>query len=219
MDVFYPYKSSLNGKILKFSLRSLSNIPHDRVFISGNLPSWIKNVVHIRQADHPGGLGAWFKLLRVCKRSNISQRFIYMNDDFLIMKPIDKIVHYHREKLSDLSMDKRAITKRMIKLGERFPDWLAFDRMHSPMVFDRDKIIKISELYNVERFFPFRTYYGNHYKIDSIYHENCKVGSWESFIEKIDQNIFISLSPRVEKNKKLISKLEERFPKKSVYEK
>ena len=85
MDIVYPYKRTPDDFELIYSLRSLVNVPHDRVVIAGDRPSRVSDAVTV------------FPVLRVgCDRyvsstanifaTDVSGDFIVMNDDFFILE-------------------------------------------------------------------------------------------------------------------------------------
>lgn len=41
MDLLYLVKKTITNEELRYSLRSLSNIKHDKVIIFGDLPDWV----------------------------------------------------------------------------------------------------------------------------------------------------------------------------------
>jgi hypothetical protein len=100
LDIVYKYshKKAIWHE-LRYSLRSLKNIPHDRVFIVGDKPEWIQNVIHVPFEDFNftnKDCNIIAKLLKVCQ-TDISEDFIQMSDDMIICKPVD--ADYFREPI------------------------------------------------------------------------------------------------------------------------
>lgn len=90
MDILYILGrgSKHDDKELRLSLRCLENNAEgfDRVFIVGNCPDWLQNVVHIPAEDTwTAENNAFQKILKACK-NGISDNFILMNDDFFMLK-------------------------------------------------------------------------------------------------------------------------------------
>ena len=46
MDIVYPIKKTIKNEDLRYSLRSLCNIEHNKVFIIGELPDWVSEEVY-----------------------------------------------------------------------------------------------------------------------------------------------------------------------------
>lgn len=87
--------SSWNDNELRFSLRSLEKnlIGYRRIYIIGEKPSWIKNIIHIPHPDEfPSGKNndgnIIKKVLRACQVKNLSSDFLFINDDHFIMRPV-----------------------------------------------------------------------------------------------------------------------------------
>lgn len=87
MDVVYLVREGPNEE-LRYSLRSLQNVPHDQVWIIGGTPGWVRNVNHIptRQGRDrfDNTLRGW---LTACTHPGISSQFQLWNDDFFALAP------------------------------------------------------------------------------------------------------------------------------------
>lgn len=101
MDVVYILGHQDEYEELRYSLRSLTNFPHDQVWIVGAPPpAWARNVQHlpVRQEELDRTTTAWWGRRKTNMRRNIlaaldhpdvSKPFLYMNDDFLIVHECD----------------------------------------------------------------------------------------------------------------------------------
>ena len=96
MDLVYPLGtgSYWNNNELRFSLRSvekhLSNV--NKVWIIGIAPDWLQNVNHIPYTDHVGkapDYNMMKKLRRACQEVELSEDFLYMNDDHYLLSDFD----------------------------------------------------------------------------------------------------------------------------------
>ena len=90
-DVVYIVKASHTNEELRYSIRSLKNLPHDKVWFAGFMPRWVQNVHHIPTNQivgqkHENSLSNQRAALR---HRGVSDTFYLMNDDHFIMKPID----------------------------------------------------------------------------------------------------------------------------------
>lgn len=157
MDAVYIVrKGACNNLELLFSLRSLKNLPHDRVFIVGYLPRWVRNVVHIPCEDPHKlkALNALHKITTACKDSRISEEFVLMNDDFFITKPIDALPTLHRGTISEHAAYRagRAQTGTYFDCVERtleaFPSGLDYS-LHTPFVYGKSKFLRLAEKFDL----------------------------------------------------------------------
>lgn len=147
-----------NNEALRYSLRSLSNLPHGRVFISGYTPKWVTGVVSLnRNQEGVHDLeNSNRNLLGALQQSDLSDDFILMMDDVFIMRPIDEVPVCYDRTLGD------RVTR--YRTGNRFEqaysllrtqDWLKkhapIDRaylnyeMHFPCVFNKEKLLTVME--------------------------------------------------------------------------
>lgn len=178
MDIVYTLSKKYTGEELRYSLRSLVKIPHDKVFIVGGCPEWVKNVIHIPTEQ----TGTKYKnttnnLIKACNDSRISKDFILMNDDFFFLEniipkelnlhngPVDKsLERYHRliPKGSPY-VNGMEQTKAFIEsLGIKNP--LSYE-LHVPFVINKKRFLKMFKLPGVMDIpcLHKRTLYGNLY--------------------------------------------------------
>lgn len=105
IDVVYilGHGSVWNNNELRFSLRSVQkNLKNYRkIFIIGENPEWLKGVTHVACEDPftnntDGNIIT--KVLKACEQQGLSDNFLFMNDDYLVMNPVDatKIPAYHK---------------------------------------------------------------------------------------------------------------------------
>lgn len=91
MDVVYLVKPAEQQYELRYSLRSLQNLPHDNVYLAGGLPSWVDGVEHLSTIQvpgekHPNALRNWRAAM---ESDEVSDPFILMNDDHFVMQAQD----------------------------------------------------------------------------------------------------------------------------------
>ena len=96
MDLVYPIGtgSYWNNNELRFSLRSvekhLCNV--GKVWIIGDLPDWLQNIHHISMHDsagRPPDYNMMKKLARACQEVELSEDFVYFNDDHYLLSDFD----------------------------------------------------------------------------------------------------------------------------------
>lgn len=180
MDIVYTLDKKCDGEELRYSLRSLVNMPHDKVFVVGACPRWLKNVIHI-PTEQTGT--KWQNVPRnlraVCQDERVSANFIYMNDDFFVT---DKVKTPGKE-LNLYNDTLQALIERAKKNGHdntpyirgawetnEFIKWLGVPEpksyeLHTPMVFNKKKLAKMFELKGVWDIdvLHYRSLYGNLY--------------------------------------------------------
>ncbi len=178
MDIVYLFKEDPgnNSEELRYSLRSLKNIPHNKVFIVGEKPAWAVNVEYI-PVPQSGTKRQNVKRNRYAAVNSelLSDDFILMNDDFFFMKPIssmptlnfgriEDVLRQYNDRYPEGSDYIATMTQQYDMLRERgFTDPMSYE-LHMPMVLNKHKVRRIHQETDV---LPpqFRTYYGNLYAI------------------------------------------------------
>lgn len=106
-DVLYVLGSgsTWGDSELRFSLRSIHRNLRGmgRVFIVGECPAWARGVVHIPASDiHPSGVNAdgniIHKVLTACATGLLSDRFLFINDDHIVLRDMDvaSVPNFHK---------------------------------------------------------------------------------------------------------------------------
>ena len=170
MDIVYILKSWYDNCLeLRYSLRSLENIKHWKVFIIWYKPEWINNVIHIKAEDpfEVKALNALHKITIACEDDRVSNDFILMNDDFYITKPTE-IKYYHqgliKEHLLRRTGQNSAYANNLYKTFRLFPKWNDYS-LHYPIVYNKYKFLEMCEIYNMEQGYLLRNLYCNHFKV------------------------------------------------------
>lgn len=148
-DVVIVVEPRVQRDELQYALRSLDMIPHGRVFMVGGHPPWVQNVHHVpyRETEKWKALtDVWRKVIPTL---DLTDEFIYTEDDYFIVDPVDDIPNYIapkslRERCRTDSKGKGGWGKSMqntLKLLEAngYDDPHSFD-VHIPMVVERDRI-------------------------------------------------------------------------------
>ena len=232
MDIVYTLRNHYDGEELRYSLRSLNNMPHDKVFFVGGCPRWAKNIIHIPTEQ----TGTKYKnttgnLITACNDPRISANFILMNDDFFILEKIKSptkelnlymgTVQSYIEKLKKRHPAGSAYIKGMEQTKEFLqglgvPEPLSYE-LHVPFVVNKKKFLKMFELPGVKEIpcFHKRTVYGNLHLKGGTDTQDVKIFFNSGFVPKklgkflsCDDMGFYTL------HNFLLNK----FPKKSVYE-
>jgi hypothetical protein len=194
MDIVYIVKEAEKNEALRYSLRSLKNIEHDDVYIIGYKPSWVKNVIHIerQQRLHTKYQNVTRNIYLASQTESISDDFVYMDDDYYIMREIDEIYPQHRGDIdSMIKFNEDQGTKiyvkgytdtrdRLRELGIEYPKSY---ELHIPIVYNKKKLRDVLELndnYAVNaKIFHIRSFYSNYYNVGGQHMNDVKV-HWPS---------------------------------------
>lgn len=230
MDIVYLCKDGPNEE-LGYSLRTLVNVPHDRVFIVGGCPSNIDKtkVIHVTTEQN---INKWRNatnnLITACKDERLSDDFILFNDDFFILKPI-KLEDLHANKGPVETVYKNYFEKNgrtsygdgmvqtaqfLSKMG--YKHLLSYE-LHIPMVMNKRLVLWLFSLPDVMsiQVLHWRTMYGNMYLKDTNTIPDVKVmGPFIAWNYK-DNKFLSTLSTSFPSVKKWLA---DRFPTKSHYE-
>jgi len=245
MDVVYILAKGHNDNIeFRYSLRSLKYIKHDKVFVVGYKPTRLKNVIHIPFDD------CWYKYDNVAKKqkmimnnNDISEEFVYMNDDFYFLMPQE--VEYY--KIGSLKTQMEYIYERdectrlrwlpvpqyytnLKYVLDIFKKWDSFES-HTPIRFNRSKMKAMFKEYPDLPPTSIRTAYCLYYKIKWQWLPNmenykgykrklsdCKCYNINKF--KVNEwQPLLSTENSMCKEQKFRDYMERKFPNRSIYEK
>ena len=164
-DIVYLVRDGDLNEELRFSLRSLQNLPHGDVWIAGYVPSWVTNVrrVNVRQT-----LGKWNNQTRNLAKAlgcgGLSDPFVLFNDDFFVTQPVQTVEPLHRGPFSsilDQYVDRRdEYARRIVATAKRLgDDAFCYDVIHTPMTFRHEPLGAVLE--ECRSGLLFRSVYGN----------------------------------------------------------
>ena len=188
LDIVYVLKEGSDAEF-RYSLRSLVNFPHRRVWVYGWCPTWANGVFHIPM--EPKGL-KWQNTSNMLKSAasnpQVTEDFVYFNDDFFIMEPIKELGYYYSGTLSD-RIKTCKITTGAIKTLSRYGRQLqACDyylekkgistrnyELHIPMIFNKQKLLRAWRMLPADGFGARRSLYGNTNEVGGEEREDCKV--------------------------------------------
>lgn len=89
MDAVYVTRDGENPE-LRYSLRSLQNVPHNDVWIFGGVPSWVdtENVkIRPNRQESTPYRSTLSHIEKACDDIEVSDPFLLWNDDYYAMKP------------------------------------------------------------------------------------------------------------------------------------
>jgi len=204
MDFVYTFKEDHenDSEELRYSLRSLANIPHGRVFIVGEKPQWAQNVIHIPVAqDKSKNENVGLNIRTAVTSQAISDDFVLMNDDFFFMKPFDSlpvwhfgdmkhvIEHYERRYQEETAYisNMRHSYSLLQKLGIQQP--ISYE-LHAPMIINKHKAREMLDQFQNRRMYQFRSLYGNLYAVGGEETADFKV-----FLDPVHNSPAYNLQP------------------------
>jgi hypothetical protein len=182
-DVVYVVRPGEKNEELRYSLRSLQNLPHGKVWIAGHCPKWISDEVgripvvsRIRGHTH-----AKASLRAACEHPDVSEQFVYMNDDFFVMQPIEGLPVMHRGSAMEMIQSRRmgssyirALEKTRRLLIERgIAEPLMYD-LHAPMLVTKAGMLEALDLADSQLLHE-RTLYGNLHHLGGERRQNHKI--------------------------------------------
>lgn len=222
MDLVYPnIQTRWNCNELRLSLRSAEKyLKFDRVIVIGYLPEFLRTdkIVHIPFKENVAA--KWKnlenKFLLIIDSPEISEDFIYMNDDFWLFKEYNPVPYFYKGLLSKV-VHKRTrgiYAKRLRKTMKIFPNGKNFE-LHFPIIFNKIKLRAIIKKYGtgVER----RSIYCNEYNIVGIKSKDYKVAKAEK-IKEYKKAPFMSATDIAVTHIELAEFLFKRYPEPSSYE-
>lgn len=101
MDVVYPVRPGDANDELRYSLRSLANIPHGRVWIVGYKPTWVTGVEHIDGNQFGPHANVYENIRAAMNCPDVSDEVIIFNDDFFVTERIAEIPRLYRSTLAE----------------------------------------------------------------------------------------------------------------------
>jgi len=223
MDVFYPLIPSVKDSIeLRYSLRSLRNIEFEQVIIAGNLPSWVKGVVHIPFEDQRKRRieNVIQKILLACREGG-SEDLLIMSDDIYITQPT-YIGYYCSEKtLADMAIKKKNTLYRnsINRVLELFPGGIT-GFTHTPFRVNKQMVLDLDKRYDLlkYKFNIFSLYMNEYISLGYVPISNSKVtriSRWED----ATKNTFCSSNNKVASTGEFERIMEKVLPGKSNFEK
>ncbi len=221
MDLVYVYKESIvsGSEELRYSLRSAQqHLTFDRVFLFGSPPDWLQNA-EIVETPQQGNkiMDVSYKIQQMVRNDEISDDFIFMNDDFFLLQDYPKIPYYYnlglREWKENYPWNQGTHYYHLEEVYSRFPDGKYFE-VHFPIVYNKDKLKGLIEKYNLSVMLMLRSYYGNEYKLKAEPTVDYKI-----YVGQIPLDApFISTTDLGFMTPQTRAKIKKRFPNPSQYE-
>lgn len=151
MDIVYFVKDTKENEELKYSLRSLKNLQHDKVWFFGGNPNGLRPDKLVRVFQNQGNkYDNVHNMYSWVLQSEVSDDFIMFNDDFFVMDKVAEVLPVHRGslyeyivKVEDNNCGMTAYTRRLRKTTRALEEAGLSTRcyeLHIPMVFNKEKL-------------------------------------------------------------------------------
>lgn len=226
MDIVYPYKRSPGDFELRYSLRSLVNVPHSRVIVAGDIPlSMSDDLIKIRnpRVSADRYMSSTANIFAAMVRADVSDEFIVMNDDIFILQPWT-FRHENRGTVRETIADptvkgeyRERITSTANLLRAHGIDDPLFFGLHTPTKYSRVKLVELMREFPMPKHkYLLRTLYHNMFPQASIRRDDVKIKSWIEGVEYM--NDILSIADNVAFLPSFKSWINERFPVASRYE-
>lgn len=146
--------SKWGDKELRYTLRSVEKhlSGYGEVFIIGECPAWLQNVIHIPATDgdktYEKERNIFNKIMIACADERVTDDFLFMNDDHFLLQDYSayKFPYYAHGFLSDYLSRQDQYQNTLKNTLEHFGDHLYFD-IHCPIVYNKSAFRVINELW------------------------------------------------------------------------
>lgn len=225
MDVVYVVGE--HTEELRYSLRSLRNVEHDRVWIVGSRPAWATDVGIIEVGDQwEKARNITDKLYAAASHPDVSDPFAYFNDDFFALAPAE-IPNRHRGKV-DVKRPRGHHNQRLsLKESRLWTFWhlretwgidpvISYDLVHTPMMIDKAGLVAaVDASRRVKLLAPqVRSLYGNLQGVGGEEGPNAKLGHAK---DTVGNRVWVSTNV-ISWNGKAGEEIRALFPDPSPYE-
>ncbi len=229
MDIIIPLGTgSLHDNIeLRFCLRSIEKFITgvDEVFMIGERPAWLKNVVHIPAIDRPGSnykqQNIYTKILAACADPALSDNFLFFNDDHFILKPFfaSMFPYHHKGKMSlECRQPHEPYYKTLKNTMNLHPGCLNFDT-HCPIIYNKERFKALKMIWP-QYGYCIKSVYCSTGNIEGEYYPDLKIQGKKTakeIRELITGRPYFSIGNGVFAGQ-MVHVLNELFPYKSKYE-
>ncbi|MFB7114824.1 hypothetical protein [Streptomyces sp. NPDC056291] len=105
-DIVVPVREGAVSQELRYALRSWeAHLPHRRVWIIGYRPQWLGGVEYVpsQQAGRTKYANTTAAMRHACRHPEISDPFLWANDDFFVMEKLDDMPVLHRGPVREVA--------------------------------------------------------------------------------------------------------------------
>lgn len=186
MDIVYTLGigSEWDNNELRYSLRSIEKYlsGYDKVFIVGECPDWLTNVIHIpfNESGH-ASKNILDKILLACNDERVSNDFMFFNDDFFLIAPV-KTNGYPFFFQNQLPKENKNpdnyyyeyLVNTHAELKKRGLPVFNFD-VHHPIIYNKQKFKEILAEYDFSKKLVIKSIYCNHLRIQGKFIGDMKI--------------------------------------------
>lgn len=235
IDIVYPVRPGGRNVELKYSLRSLDNLPHNDVWIVGNVPNWVTNVWGIQLDQRKGKYrNSLTNLLTAAQTEELSDEFYYFNDDFYVTEkvegelpalnrgPLIKVIGWMQENNIKSKYYRRILNTYQFLVASGFPNPTSYE-LHAPMKMDKEGVLEVFDDigWDSPDYIPVqpRTIYGNYNNVGGTSIADVKVhGKSAKEFDNKSGNGFLSSNDKSFENGHIGRTIQRQFPKRCQYE-
>lgn len=162
---------------LRYSLRSLSLIPHGQVWIVGAPPpDWVRNVGWIPVTQQPGYSNIWANqrnnIYAATQHPDITESFVLMNDDFIFLRAV-----WPLPVVDGGALRSHRVWREHPTNYTRYYEWATshgisdplYYAEHRPMLMDKTVMASVHESLAHIPAYPVPTAYGNAAGLSSVF--------------------------------------------------
>lgn len=179
IDVVYVLGrgSKWKNNEIRFSLRSVEKnlTGYRNIYVVGENPVFLQGVIHIPYPDEIGPQNAdgniACKVLRACQEKDLSDDFLFINDDHLILKPMEAslIPAFHKGDMNDYpekhwtnNLWRRRLKRTRDVLNRKGLPAFNYD-CHVPILFNKHSFPKVLEMFDFREDigYTMKSMYGN----------------------------------------------------------
>lgn len=234
-DILIPLtKSKMDFLDLKYALRCIErNVRNYRdIWIIGEKPDWIQNVHHLYFPDAESlewkEKNIWEKIMYGCSKDQLSDDFLFMNDDHFVVDNIDatNYAYYYKgtcyESMAANRSKYRATMAHTKRLLERrgFQDRNA--DTHTPIIYNKDEFLNTfePEHWQTKWGYGIKSLYCAFNKKDMVYMGDCKISKkhTKDEVSEMVKNRHVFSCNDTGFKYGVKEYLEENYPHKSKYE-
>lgn len=186
MDVVWICREGPNEE-LRYSIRSVvAHMPHNNIVVVGGKPDWysgpfvpVDTRINGKKSSNKY-VNAKNNIQHIIDSNQVSKEFVFMNDDFYVLKPLDVVPYFHGGLFAD-KIDRFRLytgwseyTKMLSRThsvlqGLEIKDPLDYT-LHIPITYHKNKLQDVLK-------YPgsVRTLYGNIHKVGGRFMEDVKV--------------------------------------------
>ena len=215
-DVVYVLRHSDDNEELRISLRTLANLPHGKVWLAGGQPSWTANVGRIKVPPKTDKyLTVAANLAAVTDCADVSETFVLFNDDFFVIRPVDRVGYAHRgpwkQALKGYGSRRDSYVRRLKQAAQAWPDGLCYDSTHRPMPMEKGRLRDVLD----RNWTLWKSDYGNFHQVGGVQVKDVKI---KRAGMPGDKQTFVSTSDASFKHQQVGKWIRRRFPNPSPYE-